>query len=166
VNSRCAPKRILTGQALNEIATRRINAWSSRTSRAAPPAANEPSSVPSVDGGRLNDHQRRATLATPVARLATQQTVRWLEALIRTCPNGQLVSHRKYFEQEVSTRRQCKSDGSEGLNDVLHRAQHGRLLCQSLVLPGRNIGDGQARNELRWNSCRAHGPDRIFSDYT
>jgi len=78
--------------------------------------------VPSVDGGRLNDHQRRATLATPVARLATQQTVRWLEALIRTCPNGQLVSHRKYFEQEVSTRRQCKSDGSEGLNDVLHRA--------------------------------------------
>ena len=108
----------------------------------------------------------RATLATPVARLATQQTVRWLEALIRTCPNGQLVSHRKYFEQEVSTRRQCKSDGSEGLNDVLHRAQHGRLLCQSLVLPGRNIGDGQARNELRWNSCRAHGPDRIFSDYT
>jgi len=40
----------------------------------------------------------------------------------RLLDRSQLVARGKHLEQEVSTRRQCESDRSEGPNDGLHRA--------------------------------------------
>ena len=62
---------------------------------------------------------RRATVATPVERLATADG-QMVGGADWNCPDGQLVSQSKFFEQEVSMHRQRESDRSEGPNDVLH----------------------------------------------
>jgi hypothetical protein len=105
-----------------KIATRRIDAWSSRTSRTAPPAANAPIAVPPIDSGRLNQHQRVGPPRPHPSQDQPQQTVRRSKVPIRTRQHGQWVAQGKHLEQEVSPRRQRESDRSEGPNDVLHRA--------------------------------------------
>jgi hypothetical protein len=78
--------------------------------------------VPPIDRGRLNQHQRDAPARPHPSQNQPQQTVRRLKASIRTRQDAQLVSEGKDLKQEVSTRRQSKSDRSEGPSDVLHRA--------------------------------------------
>jgi hypothetical protein len=84
--------------------------------------ANEPSAVPPIDGGRLDQHQCVAPPWPHPSHDQPQQTVRPSKAPIRTCADGQLVAQGEDFKQEVSTRGQRDSDRYEGPNDVLHRA--------------------------------------------
>ena len=127
MNSRRTPQAILLSQAPNEIATQHIDAWSSRTSRTAPPAANKPMAVPPIDGRRLNQHQRVAPPWPHPSQEQPQQPVGPSKAPIRTLQGSQLVVQGKHFEQEVSTSRQRESDRSEGANDVQHFAEHDHL---------------------------------------
>jgi hypothetical protein len=147
VNSRRAPQRILLGQAPNEIATRRIDAWSSRTSRAAPPTANELSAVPPVDSRRLNQHQRVAPPGPHSSQDQPQQTVRRSKAPIQTCADGQLVLQGEDLKQEVST--------LDSANLIAARV---RVTCRIArrtatdytnvdSLARRDIGDGQPPHE-------------------
>ena len=78
--------------------------------------------MPPIDSGRLNQHQCVAPPWPDPSQDQPQQTVRWSKAPIRTCADSQLVAQGEDLEQEVSTRGQRESDGSESLNDVLHRA--------------------------------------------
>jgi hypothetical protein len=122
VNARRAPQLILIGQAPDEIAALRIDAWSARTSRTAPPAAHERSAVPPIDGARLNQHQGAAPSPPHPSQDQPHETVSPSKAPIRTREDGQLVAQGEYLEQKVSTSRQGESDRSERLGDVLYRA--------------------------------------------
>jgi hypothetical protein len=82
----------------------------------------EPIAMPTVDGGRLNQHQRVSPPRPHPSQDQPQQTVRRAKAPIRTCQDGQLVAQGKHLEQQVSTRRQRESDRSDRPDDVTHRA--------------------------------------------
>jgi hypothetical protein len=157
VNSRRAPQRILFGQAPNEIAARRIDAWSSRTSRAGPPAANERSAVPSIDGGRLNQHQCLSPPWPYPSHDQPQQTVRRSKTPIRTCADSQLVAQGEDLEQEVSTRRQRELDRSEGSNECCIGRSTATDYTAVNSVPGRDIGEGQVM---------ARGPTSSASERT
>ena len=84
--------------------------------------ANEAITVPPIDGGRLSQDQRVAPSRPHPSQDQPQHTVGPSKASIGTRQDGQLVAQVKRLEQEVSTRRQPKSDRSEDRHDALHRA--------------------------------------------
>jgi hypothetical protein len=78
--------------------------------------------MPTVDGGRLNQHQRVSPPRPHPSQDEPQQTVRWAKTPIRTRQNGQLVAQGQHLEQQVSTRRPRESDRSDRPADMTHRA--------------------------------------------
>jgi hypothetical protein len=80
------------------IATRRIDAWSSRTSGTAPPALIEAIAMPPVDGRRLNQHQRSSPRRPHPSQDQPRQTVRCAKSPVRTRQDGQLLVQGKHLE--------------------------------------------------------------------
>jgi hypothetical protein len=122
VDPRSAPETIFLGQAPNQIATLQIDAWSSSTSRLAPPRPMQPIAIPPVDGDGLNQHERLSPPRPHPAQHQPQQTVRRVKAPVRTHQDGQLVAQGKHLEEQVSTRQQRESDRSDPPDDATHRA--------------------------------------------
>jgi hypothetical protein len=85
------------------------------------PASTEPFAIPTVDGGRLDQHQRFPPPGPPPSQQQPEQTVRWAKAPIRTSEYTQLMAQGKIFEHEVSTRGQGYPSRSDRLQDVSHR---------------------------------------------
>jgi hypothetical protein len=75
---------ILSGQAPNQISSWYIDAWSARTPRATAPASTEPFAMPTVDGGRLDQHERLSPPRPQPSQNQPEQTVSWAKAPIRT----------------------------------------------------------------------------------
>ncbi|MGH9373095.1 MAG: hypothetical protein ACRD15_16365 [Vicinamibacterales bacterium] len=61
--------------------------------------------MPTLDGGRLDQHQRLPPPGPQPPQKQPEQTVNWAKAPIRTSEDAELVAQGKSFEQEVSTRR-------------------------------------------------------------
>jgi len=59
--------------------------------------------MPTVDRGRLDQHQRVCPRRPQLSQLQPEQTVRWTKAAIRTNEDVQLVAEGKDLEQQVST---------------------------------------------------------------
>ena len=131
VNSRRAPKPILLSQAPNELATRRIDAWSSRASRTAPPAANEGIAVPPIDGGRLNQHQRVAPPRPHPSSNQPQQAVRRSNAPIRARQDGQLVA-----QGSISSRKSRRVDNA---NRIAARVRTTWCIARSTATYDENV---------------------------
>jgi hypothetical protein len=60
VDPRSAPETILGGHTPNQVSTGGVDAWSSGTSRATAPASPYALAMPTIDRGRLDQHQRFA----------------------------------------------------------------------------------------------------------
>ena len=82
----------------------------------------EPLAMPTVDRGRLDQHQRVSPPRPQLSQHQPEQTVRWAKAAIRTNEDVQLVAEGKDLEQQVSTRRQGEPDRKDHPDDVTHRA--------------------------------------------
>jgi hypothetical protein len=82
----------------------------------------EPLAMPTVDRGRLNQHERVCPPRPQPSQHQPEQTVRWAKAAIRTNEYVQLVAEDKDLEQQVSTRRQGEPDRNDHPDDVTHRA--------------------------------------------
>jgi hypothetical protein len=82
----------------------------------------EPLAMPTVDRGRLDQHQRVSPPRPQLSQHQPEQTVRWAKAAIRTNEYVQLVAEGKDLEQQVSTRRQGEPDRNDHPDDVTHRA--------------------------------------------
>jgi hypothetical protein len=121
VDPRSAPETILRGHTPNQIATGRIDAWSSGTSRAAAPASTYTSAMPSIDSGWLNEHKGFPPVGPEPAQKQPQQPVSWAKAPIRGRENGELMAQRKSLEQEVSLRCVSRADRSIRPDDGSHR---------------------------------------------
>jgi hypothetical protein len=92
VDTRRAPETIVVSQTPNQIANLRIDGRSSWTSRTPPPPVPiEPTAMPTVDGGRLNQPQSVFPLRPEPTQEQPQQTVRRAKPPIRTRQDGQLV---------------------------------------------------------------------------
>ena len=61
--------------------------------------------MPTVDRGRLDQHQRVSPARPEPSQQQPEDTVRWAKATIRTNEYMQLVVEGEDFEQQVSTRR-------------------------------------------------------------
>jgi hypothetical protein len=122
VDARRTPEAIFVGQAPNQIANLRIDAWSPRTPRTPPPMPIEPIAMPAVDGGRLNQPQRISPLRPNPAQEQPQQTVGCAKPPIRTREDGQLVVQGEHLEKHVATRRQYQLDRRDRPYDVTHPA--------------------------------------------
>jgi hypothetical protein len=77
--------------------------------------------MPTIDGGRLDQHQRFPPPRPPPSQRQPEQTVSGAKAPIRTSEYAQLMAQGETLEQEVSTRRQGQPDRSDRLEDVSHR---------------------------------------------
>jgi hypothetical protein len=82
----------------------------------------EPLAMPTVDRGRLDQHQCVSPPRPQLSQHQPEQTVRWTKAAIRTNEYVQLVAEGKDLEQQVSTRRQGEPDRNDHPDDVTHRA--------------------------------------------
>jgi hypothetical protein len=82
----------------------------------------EPFAMPTVDCGRLDQHQRVCPPRPHLSQHQPKQTVRWAKAAIRTNEYVQLVAEGKDLEQQVSTRRQGEPNRNDHPDDVTHRA--------------------------------------------
>jgi hypothetical protein len=82
----------------------------------------EPLAMPTVDRGRLDQHQRVCPPRPQLSQHQPEQTVRWAKAAIRTNEYVLLVAEGKDLEQHVSTRRQGEPDRNDHPDDVTHRA--------------------------------------------
>jgi hypothetical protein len=82
----------------------------------------EPLAMPTVDGSRLDQHQRVAPPRPRTSQHQPEQTFRWTKATIRTNEYAQLVAEGKDLEQQVSTRRQGEPDRGDSPDEVAHRA--------------------------------------------
>src|SRR5215471_19077187 len=72
VDPRRTPETILCCQSPNQISSGRIDARSSRTSRATVPASAYAFAMPPIDGGWLNQQQRIPAIgASTIAKIAT-----------------------------------------------------------------------------------------------
>ena len=78
--------------------------------------------MPTVDRGRLDQHQRVSPPWPQLSQHQPQQTIRWATAAIRTNEYVQLVAEGKDLEQQVSTHRQGESDRSDRPDDAPRRA--------------------------------------------
>jgi hypothetical protein len=61
--------------------------------------------MPTIDGGRLDQHQRFPPLGPQPPQNQPEQPVSWAKALVRPSENAELVAEGKSLEQEVSSRR-------------------------------------------------------------
>jgi hypothetical protein len=77
--------------------------------------------MPTIDGGRLDQHQCFPPPGPQPSQEQPKQTVRWAKAPIRTSEDAQLVAQGKTLEQEVPACRRGRSDRSAGPADVSHR---------------------------------------------
>ena len=82
----------------------------------------EPIAMPTVDDGRLDQHQCVSPPRPRTSQHQPEQTVKWAKATIRTNEYAQLVAEGKDLEQQVSTRRQGKTDRGDRPDEVTHRA--------------------------------------------
>ena len=82
----------------------------------------EPLAMPTVDRGRMDQHQRVSPPRPQLSQHQPEQTVREAKAAIRTNEYVQLVAKGKDLEQLVSTRRQGEPDRNDHPDDVTHRA--------------------------------------------
>jgi hypothetical protein len=82
----------------------------------------EPLAMPTVDRGRVDQHQRVSPPRPQLSQHQPEQTVSWAKAAIRTNEYVQLVAEGKDLEQQVSTRRQGEPDRSDHADDATHRA--------------------------------------------
>ena len=76
--------------------------------------------MPTIDGGRLDQHQRFTPPGPQPSQKQPKQTVRWAKAPIRTSEDAQLVAQGKNLEQEVPTRRRGRLDRGARPEDVSH----------------------------------------------
>jgi hypothetical protein len=81
----------------------------------------EPIAMPTVDDGRLDQHQRVSPARPRTSQHQPEQTVNWAKATIRTSEYAQLVAAGKDLEQEVSTRRQGEPDRGDSPDEATHR---------------------------------------------
>jgi hypothetical protein len=82
----------------------------------------EPVALPTVDRGRLDQHQRVSPPRPHVSQHQPEQTVSSAKAAIRSSEDVQLVAEGKDLEQQVSTCRQGDPDLKNHPDDVTHRA--------------------------------------------
>jgi hypothetical protein len=61
--------------------------------------------MPTIDRGRLDEHQRFSPPGPQPPQQQPQQTVSWAKAPMRTREDAELVAQGKSLEQEVGTRR-------------------------------------------------------------
>ncbi|MGH9372459.1 MAG: hypothetical protein ACRD15_13085 [Vicinamibacterales bacterium] len=61
--------------------------------------------MPTLENGRLDQHQRLSPPGPQPSQKQPEQTVSWANAPIRTSADAELVAQGKSLEQEVSTRR-------------------------------------------------------------
>ena len=78
--------------------------------------------MPTVDRGRLNQHERVFPPRPHSSQNQPKQTVRCAKPPIRTREYAQLMAQGNALEQQAATRRQGESDCSDRPNDVTHRA--------------------------------------------
>jgi hypothetical protein len=78
--------------------------------------------MPTVDGGRLDQHQSFPPPKPKPSQHQPQQTIRSAEAPIRASEDAQLVPQSQTLRQEVPTHRQGEPDGGDRSEDVRHRA--------------------------------------------
>src|SRR5262245_5811028 len=100
--------------------------------------------MPTVDRGWLDQDERGSPPRPHPAQDQPQQAVRWPKASVRTREYAQLMVQGQAFEQQVSTGRQGESNRCERRNDVTHaRVEWPATAATSMILPGRDIGEGQ-----------------------
>src|SRR5437899_553186 len=92
-------------------------------SRPTAPASIEPLAMPTVDGGRLDQHQRVSPPRQQASQDQPKQAVNWAKSSIRTSEYAQLVAQGKALEQQVSTRRPGESNRCDRPRDVTHFAR-------------------------------------------
>jgi len=90
-------------------------------SRATAPASTYAFAMPTIDGGWLDQHQRFPPAGPEPPQKQPTQTVSRAEAPIGTSEDAELVAQGKSLEQEVSTRRPSRSEGSTRPDDGSHR---------------------------------------------
>lgn len=78
--------------------------------------------MPTVDGGRLDQHESRAPPRPPPSQAYPEKTVRQAEASIRPAKYAHLMAQGHHFEKEVSVRGQ----GGAERRDPPERVAHGR----------------------------------------
>jgi len=76
--------------------------------------------MPPIDSGWLDQHQRFPPPGPEPAQKQPKQTTSWAEAPIRTSEDTELVAQGKSLEQEVSTRRTKRSEGTNRRDDGSH----------------------------------------------
>jgi hypothetical protein len=79
--------------------------------------------MPTIDGGWLDQQQRVPPLGPQPPQEQPKQTISRAEAPIRTSKNAELVAQGKRLEQEVSTRRPSRSEGSARADGGSHRCR-------------------------------------------
>jgi hypothetical protein len=94
------------------------DARSSRTSRPTAPASIEPLAMPTVDGSRLDQHQRVSPPRPHPSQDQPQQAVSWAKRSVRTSEYAQLVAQGNALEQQVSTRRPGESNRCDRPRDM------------------------------------------------
>jgi hypothetical protein len=78
--------------------------------------------MPTVDRGRLKQHERVSPPRPHSSQDQPQQTVRCAKPAIRTGEYAQLMAQGQALEQQVATRREGKSDCSDRPNEMTHPA--------------------------------------------
>src|SRR5256885_678065 len=76
--------------------------------------------MPTVDGSRLDQHQRVSPPRPHVSQDQPQQAVSWAKSSVRTREYAQLVAQGKALEQQVSTRRPGESNCCDRPRDITH----------------------------------------------
>jgi len=122
VDPRSAPEPVLGGHLVDQVSALCIDARSARTPLPTAPPSMEPIAMPTVDRGRLNQHERVSPARPHPTQDQPQQTVSAAKAPIRPSENAQLVAQSKNLEQQVSTRLQGDSDCRDRSDDTTHRA--------------------------------------------
>jgi hypothetical protein len=78
--------------------------------------------MPTVDGGRLNQHERVFPARPHPTQDQPQQTVSAAKAPIRPSEDAQLMAQSKNLEQQVSAGGQGESDCRDRSDAATHRA--------------------------------------------
>ena len=76
--------------------------------------------MPPRDRGRVNYHERLLPARPPPSYAEPEQTVRSAKASIRTTKDRQLVTQGDNVEEQVSTRRQGRSECRDRRNGGMH----------------------------------------------
>ena len=98
--------------------------------------------MPAIDRGWPDEYQRFSPPGPQPPQEQAKQTISGAETSIRPSENTELVAEGKHLEQEISTRRQPRSERSdcpEGSSHRLYTADQ-RRQRQSFSI-GRNIGE-------------------------